>query len=428
MRFASTASSSAIGFLSLERRVTDPTGRSFLSYRRTRATEAALLIQAQHDHGIPTWQDVHNLGPIPTEDEIRRVLSDPATANAVLLITPEVEASSIIRNVEVPKIMGRAEASDSFFVVPVAAGGLDYAKAAEVTSNHLSAANLAHWNLLKVLGALVTPTDAAIVASRVLVERVEAVHAALPQGAPLRLGLFARRPPPFEPGTAFCANWSAHFRDKEASPAAWEERLLPALARIAAAARQYAPGRAVEAFGLPTLPAATALGCAFSSTGGITVSWRQYTPGQADQTWTLSAPRTASGFVARLVSYDASARDIAVLVSVTDDVEPVFASFKKHLPNLRALVHVAKPGPYPHRLSTPGEASDVAMVTQEGLRRARREYGDVGTIHMFQATPAGVAMLIGQLLNTFGLVQTYEHVTVDGSGVYRPAALLRPND
>jgi hypothetical protein len=36
-------------------------------------------------------------------------------------------------------------------------------------------------------------------------------------------------------------------------------------------------------------------------------------------------------------------------------------------------------------------------------------------------------LLIGQLLNTFGSVQTYEHVTVDGSGRYRPAALLHPN-
>jgi hypothetical protein len=43
------------------------------------------------------------------------------------------------------------------------------------------------------------------------------------------------------------------------------------------------------------------------------------------------------------------------------------------------------------------------------------------------AAPAGLAVLIGQLLNTFGSVQTYEHVTIDGSGQYKPAALLRPN-
>lgn len=61
------------------------------------------------------------------------------------------------------------------------------------------------------------------------------------------------------------------------------------------------------------------------------------------------------------------------------------------------------------------------------MRTTRREYGNIGTAHLFMAVPAGLAMMIGQLLNTFGAVQTYEHVTVDGSGQYRPAALLRPN-
>lgn len=42
--------------------MTDPTGRSFLSYRRGRKDEAALLIAAQHDHGIPTWQDTRISG------------------------------------------------------------------------------------------------------------------------------------------------------------------------------------------------------------------------------------------------------------------------------------------------------------------------------------------------------------------------------
>lgn len=60
--------------------MTDPTGRSFLSYKRSRSAEAALLIQAQHDHGIPTWQDVRDLGSEPTEDELRRVLADPVLA------------------------------------------------------------------------------------------------------------------------------------------------------------------------------------------------------------------------------------------------------------------------------------------------------------------------------------------------------------
>jgi hypothetical protein len=43
------------------------------------------------------------------------------------------------------------------------------------------------------------------------------------------------------------------------------------------------------------------------------------------------------------------------------------------------------------------------------------------------AAPAGLAAMIGQLLNTSGTIQTYEHVTVDGSGEYTPAELFRPN-
>ena len=65
--------------------MTNPVGKSFLSYKRVRSDEAELLIAAQHDLGIPTWRDVDNLDEAPTEEEIRRVLQDPATANAILL-------------------------------------------------------------------------------------------------------------------------------------------------------------------------------------------------------------------------------------------------------------------------------------------------------------------------------------------------------
>jgi len=407
--------------------MTDPTGRSFLSYKRSRRDEAALLIQAQRDHGIPTWQDVHDLATVPTEDELRRVLADPSMASAVIFITPEVETSVVIREVEVPKIVQRAEARDGFFVVAVAAGGLDFAKASEATSNHLSAQNLADWNMHKVPAAVILPAQAAEIAHRVLTQRLAAIHSYLPQGEPLRLGLFARQPPPFALGTALALDWSARFTDKEATPETWRDALLPALDRIAKAIRQHAPGRDVEAFGLPTLPAAAALGCAFLATSGLRASWRQIAPGRDPQIWALSQPKEDSGFTPQITSKEPTARDIAILVSVADNAEPLFAASQKSLPPLRALVHVAKTGSYPHIIRTPGEATDVALAVQDGMRAARREYGNIGTAHLFVAAPAGLAMLIGQLLNTFGSIQTYEHVTVDGSGQYRPAALLRPN-
>jgi SMODS-associated and fused to various effectors sensor domain len=336
-----------------------------------------------------------------------------------------LEASPIIRNVEVVQIIRRAEAGDGFFVVPLAAGGLDYVKAAEATSNHLSAQRLSDWNMQKMSGDTVLPATAAEVARRVLVQRLQAIHCQLSQGESLRLGLFARKAPPFEPGVSLALDWSSHFAEKETNADVWRTTLLLALERIAGAIRQHAPGREVEAFGLPTLPAAAALGSAFLSTSGLGLAWRQFMPDRTEQLWSLSQARVDTGFKATLSGKDPTARDIAVLVSVAENTEPLFAAYQNKLA-LRALVHIAKPGNCPHRLNSPGEAADVAYVVQEAMRAARRDYGDIGTVHLFMAVPAGLAVLIGQLLNTFGSVQTYEHVTIDGSGQYRPAALLRP--
>ncbi|MGH8643147.1 MAG: SAVED domain-containing protein [Gammaproteobacteria bacterium] len=406
--------------------MTDPTGRCFLSYRRARADETALLIAAQHDHGIPTWQDVSNLRSVPTEDEIRSVLADPSVASAVLFITPEVEASPIIRNVEVPKIINRAEAADGFFVVPLAAGRLDYNEAAEITSNILSAQNLADWNMHKVTGTTLSPDDAGNIAYRVLVQRMQAIHRHLPRDHPLRIGLFVRRSPAFELGNALALDWSSRFTGKEATQETWRDMLLPALSRVADAVRKHAPNRQIEAFGIPTLPAALAFGCVFLSTGGFQVSWRQVTPGCPDQFWTIATAREQSGFEPRIASRDPNAQDIAVLVSVADNVESLFSTYQKELPPLRALVRVTKSGSYPHLVCSPGQAADIAYVVQDAMRTARREYGAIGTMHLFLAVPAGLAILVGQLLNTFGVVQTYEHVGTDGSGCYKPAALLHP--
>jgi hypothetical protein len=380
-RYENTATCSVSVFRCREHRMTDPTVRSFLSYRRSRAVEAALLIQAQHNHGVPTWQDVRNLDSVPTEDELRRVLADSTTASAVLFITPEVENSVVIREVEVPKIVQRAEARTGFFAIPLAAGGLDYEKAAEVTSNHLSAQKLCDWNMHRVPASAISPGHAADIANRVLVQRLAAIHKYLPQDQPLRVGLFVRRAPPFQPGTALALDWSARFSEKEAAPDIWQNTLLPALDRLARALRQHAPRRAIQAFGLPTLPAATAFGCAFLTTSGLHASWRQSAVGREDQIWSLAQPREDSGFKGQIMSKEPAAHDIAVLVSVADNTEPVFAAYQKNLPPLRALVHVMRPGAYPHTIRTPGEATDVALAVQDGIRAARRQYSNIGTIH-----------------------------------------------
>ena len=75
-------------------------------------------------------------------------------------------------------------------------------------------------------------------------------------------------------------------------------------------------------------------------------------------------------------------------------------------------------------MDTPGQVADVARKTVAAARNMRTEYRITGRIHLFEAVPAGLAMLIGQLLNTLGPVQTYEHIPTDATGIYRTAGLL----
>jgi len=156
--------------------MTDATGKSLLSYRRSRLTEASLLIAAQHDHGIPTWQDQRDLLETPTGDELRRILSDRFTSSALLWITPDVESSEVIRKIEVPGILNRVRVQDGFFLVPVCAGGIDYKRAGEVVDQHLSIDNLGDWNLRRVKSDPIDAKEAAEVAGHILKRRVQAIH------------------------------------------------------------------------------------------------------------------------------------------------------------------------------------------------------------------------------------------------------------
>src|SRR5207249_8567881 len=109
------------------------------------------------------------------------------------------------------------------------------------------------------------------------------------------------------------------------------------------------------------------------------------------------------------------------------NVEFAFAASKKDVPRFRAITTVTREGQPPHGISTPAQGVDVAYVVVEGIRRAREEYRPIDTIHLFMAVPVGLAMMIGQLLNTLGPVQTYEHIPIDATGCYRKAALLNPS-
>jgi hypothetical protein len=406
--------------------MTDPTGRSFLSYRRSCLADADLLIAAQRDHGIPTWRDVDDLPGVPTEDEIRRVLADPQTAGAILWLTEDVEDSAMIRRTEGRMILERVRRGDGFFVVPVAARGLSYAKAGELLGPPYTTEDLSLWNLTSFPSGSIGPREAAQVAEKVLRCRLQALQRNLPSAEPIRLALYTRERPPFRPGNlALSLDWSGRFDGREAKPRAWEEHLLPALRRVALEIVAHAGEREVEAEGLAVLPAAVALGCAFLLTRGAPLSWRQRMADDGTfQIWNLRSARQASGFQGQTTAANVKANDLAVLVSVTEDVDPAFQRSRADLPPFRAVCRVAKTGMLPHSVVSAGQAVDVARTVIESIKEARREYPEIDRIHLLMAVPAGIAMMVGQLINTLGAIQTYELVGPRTTGQYRPATLL----
>jgi hypothetical protein len=406
---------------------TNATGRSFLSYRRSRVAEARQLIEAQHDIGIPTWQDVSDLDEEHTDAKLREVLSDSTVANAVAWITPDIAASPTITKTELPGIVRRIDRKDAFFLIPVAAGGLDYGDITRVVGTYVGTHDLGQWNVRKVKKDPINEEDATAVAGYVLKRRMTAIHGQLPAGEPVRIGLYTRKRPGSSPGVALSLDWTHRFDGREAKGDAWNRLLVPALEAVAQACERYAPGRRVVADGLCALPAAVALGTTFLATRRLSVDWAQFHPKRAIQLWSLEAKPEPSSFTGRVQTADNSADDLAVLVSVASDVVPAFSASRPSLPAFRGLVVVERPGAYPHDLETPGQALDLVRTVIETLKRARDELQPRGTVHLFLSVPAGVAMMIGQCLNTVGPVQTYEHVTPDAIGVYRPAALLSPS-
>ena len=408
--------------------MTDPTGRSFLSYRRSRSEECARLIASQRERGVPTWRDVDDLNTEPTETELRRVLRDDGIANVVLWISPETAGSLMIRNVEAPIAFERHGRDDGFFVVPVAAGGLGYQDAAEAIRNSVSLSNVANWNTIKLEADPATDADIARVANQILKQRLRAIDARLPEGAPLRISFNTRRAVGSQPGSALVIDWSHRFGgdyNREASAADWQRKLLPALTDVKKAIEQIVPHRQLLVSGFASLPAATALGSELMATSGIDTAWEQRMPDGNVQIWSLKGGREDAGFLANTRDGELGSDDLAVLVSVNNDVTQAVASSEGEIGPFRAYVHLNRDDSRQGAvLETPGQAVDLARKTIEAARRARGEYAIGGRVHVFMAVPAGLAMLVGQLLNTLGPVQTYEHIQSNPIGIYRPAALL----
>jgi hypothetical protein len=409
--------------------VTNAQGRLFISYKRERAKDIELLLAALHDLGIPTWQDLKDLEERQTETALREVLLADETAGVLAWLTPEVEHSNVIRKIELPLAVERVRRDDGFAFIPVAAGGLPYARISAVCGDYIGTEAIETWNVRKVDADPITHADAYLIAVKALGRRIKAIHRQLPSGDPVRIEIHTRSKPAFTGTTAIAFDWMHRFTGRSAGDDCWRDMLLPSLTDVRNAIEAHAPGRRVIAHGMPSIPAALALGATFICTRPTKLAWLQKLPGhEGEQLWSTDVALQDSGFSFKVQGRDAAARDLAVLVSVSSDVETAFGHSKPTLPPFRAVAKVSKPGGPVHRIGSAGEAADVASKIREGILAAREQFRDLGAIHLFMSVPAGIAVMLGQQLNSFGAVHGYEYISEAGIvGRYQLEMVLRPS-
>lgn len=404
---------------------TDPTGRSFVSYRRSRLSEIERLIPLLHEHGIPTWQDKRNLASEPTIEAIREALESPSTSGAILWLSADVASSQVILQEEAPRILRRARANEGFTSKLCLADGLAFGDAATILKMPASMEDPSRaWNLRPIDGN--PASDAALlgVARAALARRLGVIHSRLAPGEPLRIAFHAHASarPAFELGYALAVDWTPHFRLRHSEVDLWNSRLLPALSSIVEAIRASAPRRGVVAEGHISIASAFALGRAFMEPSGLAFTWKQLPRGEL---WTLGHSTAESGFTSDLVSQDPSAAALAILVSISANVEPAVVATT--LPGFRAILRVRPSGGQSTaNIANAAQASHVARLIGDEIRRARQVYPVIRKTHLFYSGPVGVAAMIGQQLNAVGPVQLYEHSQApdDAVGTYLPAALL----
>lgn len=406
-------------------RTTDPTGKCFLSYRRSQLEPVERLARCLREHGVPTWQDIDNLGSEPTIEALGAALDDSCTAAGLLLLSKDVAQSPVVLQEEAPRILRRARSRDGFRGHLVLSDGVDYGDVTSILDLPGSLEDPSKtWNIIKPPVGCSSDQFALHVAERVLNDRLSDLHQHLTRTDPLRIRMYAhaQAKAAFEPGIALALDWCDRYRHRHAPPTVWNDHLAPTVERVKNAIRSRCPGRRVVADGHMTIATGLLLGRAFVETTGVGLSWVQL-PSRA--VWSLDVSPEESAMVAELASLDVRGADLAVLVSVRGNVEPAVKA-TAGLPAFRAILRIgAADDSGMVDLTTPGRATHAARLIGNQLRLARQKYPVVQRIHLFLSGPAGLAMMVGQQLNAVGPVHTYEHnQSTGGVGVYEAAAVL----
>lgn len=400
--------------------MTDPTGHVFLSYKHEQKDVATFLQTELERHGVPIWRDIFDLKPEPLRDEIIEQLENPETASGIALVSDGVTDSDIILNDELPGFKNRWDADDDFFVVVVLCPDVDVGDAKSILDEAPILHGFSAWKMLPLEAT--TSEKATKIIETGLAERIERIDEYLADGVPIECSLDTYESPAHDIDPAIAIDWSQSFEQGPPSQDVWDQRLIPALARVTDSLNQNAPGRPLRFRGHTRLAAAFAVGYCLPTTRQVPATWLQPTDSAGSTEWTLDIETEESGVEGDLQRRPNHGSELAVLVNIATDVQPELNQMHDELPDFNAVLRLT-PEAGPDVDLTPAQAAHAADVFRTEVRGAIKKLPNTSTIHLFMAGPMGLAFLFGQNSNALRPIQTY--LFNKDNGRYYPAARLQ---
>ena len=402
-----------------------PRGPVFLSYRHSDGAElATALAWALRAAGVPVWLDRSDLPPGDTERRLAEAMQS-GLSGAVLVVTPDVGASTVIRDTELPQLLA-LEAEGAFTLsiastIGAEAGGLDYSAPDRLLSQTMP--------ILKGLrqDPSLTSREIADIARSHCRQRMEALRPDIESArqvidinlqtriVPSAIGpygdLVVRLRPPM-PGDR-----RPHRQGLE------DLRLflgdLPHLLEIAGARRARVSGGA-------HLSVAFALGAALPTTllGDVDVV------DTAGHTWTFADNAPAPAASTRLLEVtdrsprEAPVGDAVVYVDLLPArSDPAFDRLvEARLGRLTSVFHIR---PVAEGNLLPEDAGAIAAEASHAIRQAASR-SETSEVHVLLRCPWTVALLLGRTLNTIR-VSLYEWEDGPDDGDSRVAPRYLPS-
>jgi hypothetical protein len=382
-----------------------PLAPVFISYRTSDGSNlAAALAWALRATGVPVWHDVTDLPPGDTERRLQEAITS-GLSGAVLLITPDIQHSRVVREIEIPGLLALEPDPTFTFaigsVIPrlapagggTAAASLDYAAPDALLAQ--PAGTLQRFKQYPVFD----DAGIAVLAREIAAQRMAAIRTMGgsdllldiqtrldPRGTPPEVPLAVRTKPP-EPGQRLpdpdiWPPYAAFLTD------------LPRLLGIAGTQRLHIRGGA-------HLTVAFALGAAVPTTS----TWTVTVEDQTGSTW--GEPPSEEHSRRRITVHEESqtcepagaAAPVAVYVDLVPSPPPgdAFAAHIAGHPGRYTRVirlHLARREPIRP------EAATTLVADLSNKIRACAALASTHLVHLFLRTPFPIAILLGRTLNT----------------------------